>query len=65
MTELWTDAPFWGVGKDVWGNLITWDPCESRTEAEEFVRDELHGRGVVMTQNELIDALDMGEEAYA
>lgn len=65
MAELWADAPFWGVGKDVWGNLITWDPCESRTEAEEFVRDELHGRGVVMTQDELIGALDMGEEAYA
>lgn len=63
--ELWADAPFWGVGKDVWGNLITWDQCDSRAEAEEFVRDELHGRGVVMTQDELIDALDMGEEAYA
>ena len=65
MAELWANAPFWGVGKDVWGNLITWDPCESSTEAEEFVRDELHGRGVVMTEQELLNALNQGEEVCA
>ena len=55
--ELWADAPYWGVGKNVWGELITWDPCDSREEADEFVRDELSGQGVVMPQEELINAL--------
>ena len=63
--EMTAHAPFWAVGTDDWGNLITWDPCESRTEAEEFVCNELHGRGVVMTEQELLNALDMGEEICA
>ena len=61
----WAEAPFWGVGMDAWGNVITWDPCESREEATAFVAHELHGRGVVMSQDELAKVLDMGEEVYA
>lgn len=61
----WAEAPFWGVGMDAWGNVITWDPCESREEASAFVRAELHGHGVVMTQTELTTALDHGEEVCA
>ena len=61
----WAEAPFWGVGIDAGGNAITWDPCESREEAVAFVSSELHGHGVVMTQDELITALDHGEEVCA
>ena len=56
---------FWAVGTDDWGNIISYDHCESREEAEEFIRDELPGRGIVMTDNELYNALNMGEEVYA
>lgn len=62
---LWADATWWAVGTDSWGEIVTYDPCESREEAEEFIRTELHGRGIVMTDNELATALDMGEEVYA
>lgn len=63
--ELWKDASFWAVGTDAWGNIITCDPCDSREEAEDFCRDELHGRGIVMTRKELLTAIDMGEEVCA
>ena len=63
--ELWKDAPFWAIGTDAWGNVLTFDPCENRAEAEDFCRAELHGRGIVMTKTELLTALDMGEEACA
>lgn len=56
---------FWAVGTDDWGNIISYDHCESREEAEEFIRDELPGRGIIMTDNELYNALNMGEEVYA
>ena len=63
--ELWDTAQFWAVGTDTWGNVVTCDPCESRKEAEDFCRAELHGHGIVMTEQELLNALDMGEEVYA
>lgn len=63
--EFWADAAYWAVATDDWGNVITYDPCESREEAKEFIRDELGGRGIVMTDDELATALNMGEEVYA
>ena len=63
--ELTAHAHLWAVGTDDWGNIITYDPCETREEAEDFIRDELPGRGIMMTDNELYNALNMGEEAYA
>lgn len=63
--EMTAHAPLWAVGTDDWGNIITYDPCESREEAEELIRDELGGRGIVMTDDELYNALNMGEEVYA
>lgn len=63
--ELTSHAPFWAVGTDGWGNVITYDPCDTREEAEAFIREELAGRGIIMTDNELATALDIGEEAYA
>ena len=63
--ELWSESLFWAVGTDAWGTIITCDPCDSRMEAEDFCRAELHGRGIVMTRRELLTALDMGEEVCA
>lgn len=63
--EMTAHAPLWAVGTDDWGNIITYDPCETREEAEDFIREELAGRGIIMTDNELETALDIGEEAYA
>ena len=63
--ELTTHAPFWAVGTDDWGNIVTYDPCDTRKEAEAFIRDELPGRGIIMTDTELTTALDHGEEVCA
>lgn len=63
--ELTAHAPLWAVGTDDWGNIITYDSCDTREEADAFIREELAGRGIIMTDNELATALDMGEEAYA
>ena len=62
---LWSDATYWAVGTDDWGNIVTYDPCASREEAKDFIRTELAGHGIVMTDNELATALNMGEEVYA
>lgn len=58
----WTDSTFWAVSTDAWGNIVTCDPCDSREEAEDFIRTELSGRGLVMTDKELAAALHMDEE---
>ena len=63
--EMNAHAPFWAVGTDDWGNIVTYDPCDTRKEAEAFIRDELTGRGIIMTDTELATALDMGEEVCA
>ena len=63
--ELTAHAPLWAVGTDDLGNIVTYDPCDTRKEAEAFIREELAGRGIIMTDNELATALDMGEEVCA
>ena len=58
----WTDSTYWAVGTDAWADILTWDQCDSREEAEEFIRTELAGRGIVMTDDELATALHMDDE---
>lgn len=58
----WADSMYWAVGTDAWGNLVTCDPCDSKKEAEDFIRSELAGRGIVMTNDELATALHMDDE---
>lgn len=57
----WTGS-YWAVSTDAWGDLLTWDQCSSREEAEAFIRTELAGRGIVMTDDELSKALHMDDE---
>ena len=61
---LWSDAAWWAAGLDAWGEIVTYDPCDSPDEAQSFVRDELNGRGAVMTAQELIDALALRDDGY-
>lgn len=62
---LWSDATYWAVGTDDWGTIVTYDPCDSREEAKDFISEVLAGRGIVMTDSELVTALNMGEEVCA
>ena len=48
----WTDSTYWAVGTDAWGDILTWDQCDSREEAEEFIRTELAGRGTQTAQQQ-------------
>lgn len=59
MAALYADARWWAVGIGLDGEIETYDPMGSRKEAAAFVREELHGQGRIMTDEQLAEALDM------
>lgn len=53
---------WWTVGTNTWGEILTYDACENKEEAELFVKEELSGRGVVMTDRELKNEIYIEDE---
>lgn len=54
--DLYSDSEWWAVRRE-YGEIISYDPCESKEDAEEFIRDWMDGKGEVMTREELVECI--------
>lgn len=66
LREPWTDDPWWAVGYDVWGQIETFDPADTRQEAQDFIEEFLSDcpKAKVMTRAQLENALAEEEDAF-
>lgn len=52
----WYDAELWAIGTDDWGNLSSADPVEDMADAHAFIKEQLNGRGIIMSKKQMFTA---------